>query len=120
MSSGSSAVESLLSSRFVSAEALSEAIQSFLHRPHTSYSEEEVVAFLAGGSEVRRLSGWHTFDSLDTSMLEDGAQYLVKRHSEDQRFVELLTWNAVYQYWDDADGDYFECDSVVCYKSVDF
>ena len=116
MSSDVSALGLLLRSRSVSAEA----IQSFLHRPPTSYSEEEVVAFSAGMSEVMRLSGWHTFDSSDTSMLEDGAQYLVKRYSEDQRFVELLTWNAVYQYWDDADGDFFECDSVVCYKSVGF
>lgn len=116
MSSDVSALGLLLRSRSVSAEA----IQSFLHRPPTSYSEEEVVAFSAGASEVMRLSGWHTFDSLDTSMLEDGAQYLVKRHSEDQRFVELLTWNAVHQCWDDADGDDFVCDSVVCYKSVGF
>lgn len=115
-----SALERLLLLRSVSAETLSEAIQSFVHRPYTSYSEEEVVAFLAGISEVRRLSGWRTFDSLDTSMLEDGVQYLVKRHSEDQRFVELLTWNAIHQCWDDADGDDVVCDSVVCYKSVDF
>lgn len=106
----------LFRSRSVSAEA----IQSFLHRPSTSYSEEEVVAFSAGVSEVIRLSGWRAFDSLDTSMLKDGVQYLVKRHSEDQRFVELLTWNAIDQCWDDADGDDFVCDSVVCYKSVGF
>ena len=116
MSSDVSALGLLLRSRSVSVEA----IQSFLHRPPTSYSEEEVVAFSAGASEVMRLSGWRAFDSLDTSMLEDGVQYLVKRHSKDQRFVELLTWNAIDQCWDDADGDDFVCDSVVCYKSVGF
>ena len=116
MSRDISALGCLLLSRSASAEA----IQSFLDRPSTSYSEEEVVAFFAGVSEVMRLSEWRVFDSLDTSMLEDGVQYLVKRHSEDQRFVELLTWNAIHQCWDDADGDDFVCDSVVCYKSVDF
>lgn len=116
MSSDVSALELLLRSCSVSAEA----IQSFLRRPPTSYSEEEIVAFSAGASEVMRLSGWRAFDSSDTSMLEDGAQYLVKRHSEDQRFVELLTWNAIHQCWDDADGDDVVCDSVVCYKSVGF
>jgi len=116
MSSDVGALGLLLLSRSASAEA----IQFFLRRPPTSYSEEEVVAFLAGVSEVMRLSGWCAFDSLDTSMLEDGAQYLVKRHSEDQRFVELLTWNAIHQCWDDADGDDVVCDSVVCYKSVGF
>lgn len=115
----SSSLEELFSSRFTSTEDLHRLISEFCSRSTSSYTQDEVVAYLAGIQFAKRFSGWRKFDECNTEALVGDAQYLVKAHSADQRWCEIMTWNAVHQCWDDAEGDDYACDKVSMYKPID-
>lgn len=63
---------------------------------------------------------WKEFNDNSIQELQDGKQYLVKQHSKDQKWVILLTWNAHYKCWDDAEGDdyYCDCDQIALYCEI--
>lgn len=114
----SSVLEGALVAPFTQ-EELDRLIAEFEARGLDSHSKEEIVAYFAGIEFSKRVRGWRKFDASNTEALADGVQYLVKAHSADQRWCEIMTWNAVHQCWDGADGDDYECDTVSMYKYID-